>query len=127
MGESLRGASDINVVQWLFDTEVFTKALNWPVHIDGLVLAKQQVDEAVSGKATAKSVLDAYEKFSGAIGPTVMTMLLESDDAFPEANHSGKPTPPSPGKVTLYVDRSGKRVLAEVFKEWGRNPVFSVA
>ena len=127
MGKNLRGASDIDVVQWLFDTEVFTKALNWPVHIDGLVLAKQLVDEAVSGKATAKSVLDAYEKFSGAIGPTVMTMLLESDDAFPEANHSGKPTPPSPGKVTLYVDRSGKRVLAEVFKEWGRNPVFSVA
>ena len=125
MGKNLRGASDIDVVQWLFDTEVFTKALNWPVHIDGLVLAKRQIDEAVGGKATAEDVLDAYEKFSGAIGPTVMTMLLESDDAFPEANHSGKPTPPSPGKVTLYVDRSGKRVLAEVFKEWGKSPRFT--
>jgi hypothetical protein len=118
--------TDIETVQWLFDTEVFTKALNWPVHIDGLVLAKQQIDEAVSGKATAEDVLAAYEKFGGAIGPTVMTMLLESDDAFPEANYSGKPTPPSQGKVTLYVDRSGKRVLAEIFKEWGKSPVFSI-
>jgi hypothetical protein len=52
MGKNLRGASDIDVVQWLFDTEVFTKALNWPVHIDGLVLAKQQIDTAVQAKAT---------------------------------------------------------------------------
>lgn len=125
MGKNLRGASDIDVVQWLFDTEVFTKALNWPVHIDGLVLAKQQIDTAVSGKVTAQDVMAAYEKFSGAIGPTVMTMLLESDDAFPEANHSGKPTPPSPGKVTLYVDPTGRRVLAECFKEWGKPPRFT--
>ena len=122
----MRSMTEIETVQWLFDTEVFTKALNWPVHIDGLVLAKQQIDTAVSGKATAADVMAAYEKFGGAIGPTVMTMLLESDDAFPEANHSGKPTPPSPGKVTLYVDRSGKRVLAEVFKEWGKSPRFTV-
>ena len=121
----MRSMTEIETVQWLFDTEVFTKALNWPVHINGLVLAKRLVDEAVSGKATAEDVMDAYEKFSGAIGPTVMTMLLESDDAFPEANHSGKPTPPSPGKVTLYVDRSGKRVLAECFKEWGKSPRFT--
>ena len=125
MGKNLRVASDIDVVQWLFDTEVFTKALNWPVHIDGLVLAKQQIDTAVTGKATAEDVLAAYEKFGGAIGPTVMTMLLESDDAFPEANHSGKPTPPSPGKVTLYVDPTGRRVLAECFKEWGKPPRFT--
>ncbi len=118
----MRSMTEIETMQWLFDTEVFTKALNWPVHIDGLVLAKQQIDTAVTGKATAEDVLAAYEKFSGAIGPTVMTMLLESDDAFPEANHSGKPTPPSPGKVTLYVDRSGKHVLAECFKEWGKSP-----
>ena len=121
----MRSMTEIETVQWLFDTEVFTKALNWPVHIDGLVLAKQQIDTAVTGKATAEDVLAAYEKFGGAIGPTVMTMLLESDDAFPEANHSGKPTPPSPGKVTLYVDRSGKRVLAECFKEWGKSPRFT--
>ena len=125
MGKNLRVASDIDVVQWLFDTEVFTKALNWPVHIDGLVLAKRQIDTAVGGKATAEDVLAAYEKFGGAIGPTVMTMLLESDDAFPEANHSGKPTPPSPGKVTLYVDPTGRRVLAECFKEWGKPPRFT--
>ena len=121
----MRSMTEIETVQWLFDTEVFTKALNWPVHIDGLVLAKQQIDTAVTGKATAEDVLAAYEKFGGAIGPTVMTMLLESDDAFPEANHSGKPTPPSPGKVTLYVDPTGRRVLAECFKEWGKPPRFT--
>ena len=121
----MRSMTEIETVQWLFDTEVFTKALNWPVHIDGLVLAKQQIDTAVTGKATAEDVLAAYEKVGGAIGPTVMTMLLESDDAFPEANHSGKPTPPSPGKVTLYVDPTGRRVLAECFKEWGKPPRFT--
>lgn len=118
--------TDSEVFQWLFDTEVFTKALNWPVHVDGLVPAKNELDACVRAKASADEVLAAYKKFAGAIGPTVMNMLLESDDAFPEVNHSGKPTPPSPGKVTLYVDASGKRVLAECTKEWGMPPKFSV-
>lgn len=119
--------TELEVVQWLFDTEVFTKALNWPVNADGMVFAKRQLDEAVSSKAAADDVLAAYKKFAGAIGPTVMTSLLQSDDAFPEVNHSGQLTPPSPGRVTLYVDPTGRRVLAEVFSEWGKAPVFSVA
>ena len=116
----------IDVMQWLFDTEVFTKAINWPVHVDGLVAAKTSLDASIQAKAPAEDVLDAYKKFAGAIGPTVMNMLLESDDAFPEVNQSDKPTPPSPGKVTLYVDPAGKRVLAACTKEWGMPPVFSV-
>lgn len=119
--------TELETVQWLFDTEVFTKSLNWPVHVDGLVFAKRQLDEAIAAKSPADDVMSAYQKFAGAIGPTVMTALLESDDAFPEVNHSGKPTPPSPGKVTLYVDPSGKRVLAETSKEWGKAPAFTVA
>lgn len=115
-----------DTIQWLFDTEVFTKALNWPVHVDGLVTAKSALDACVQAKAPADDVLEAYKKFAGAIGPTVMNMLLESDDAFPEVNHSDKPTPPSPGKVTLYVDPAGKRVLATCTKEWGMPPLFSV-
>lgn len=118
--------TDGEVIQWLFDTDVFTKALNWPVHVDGLVPAKNDLDACITAKAPAVDVLDAYKKFAGAIGPTVMTMLLESDDAFPEVNHSGKPTPPSHGRVTLYVDPRGKRVLAECTKEWGMSPKFSV-
>lgn len=118
--------TDGDVFQWLFDTEVFTKALNWPVHVEGLVAAKREVDAAVQAKASADDVLAAYKKFAGAIGPTVMTMLVESDDAFPEVNHSGKPTPPAGGKVTLYVDPAGKRVLAACTKEWGMPPTFSV-
>jgi hypothetical protein len=118
--------TDREVFQWLFDTEVFTKALNWPVHADGLVAAKAALDAGVGSKLAASDVLDAYEKFAGAIGPTVMNTLLESDDAFPEVNHSGKPTPPSPGKVTLYVDTHGKRVLAECTKVWGMPPKFSL-
>lgn len=116
---------DLEIVQWLFDSEVFTKALNWPVHVEGLVAAKDMLDKSVRGKQPAAKVMDAYKKFAGAIGPTVMTMLLQSDDAFPEVNHSGKPTPPSPGKVTLYVDPAGRRVLAEFFNEWGKSPVFT--
>lgn len=115
------------VVQWLFDTEVFAKSLNWPVNVAGLVAAKQGMEAAIRSKAPADDVMAAYKKFAGAIGPTVMTALLQSDDAFPEVNHSGELTPPSPGKVTLYVDPSGQRVLAEVFGEWGKPPVFSVA
>lgn len=119
--------TELEVVQWLFDTEVFTKALNWPVNADGMVFAKRQLVEAVSSKAAADDVLAAYKKFAGSIGPTVMASLLQSDDAFPEVNHSGQLTPPSPGRVTLYVDPTGKRVLAECFNEWGKAPVFSVA
>lgn len=118
--------TELEVVQWLFDTEVFTKSLNWPVHVDGLTAAKRQLDACVRAKASAEDVVTAYKKFAGAIGPSVMTALLKSDDAFPEVNHSEKPTPPSPGKVTLYVDPSGQRVLAECFDEWGKAPVFSV-
>ena len=118
---------DGEVIQWLFDSEVFTKAFNWPVHVDGLVAAKQELDACVQGKHPADDVVAAYKKFAGAIGPTVMTALLQSDDAFPEVNHSGQLTPPSPGKVTLYVDPTGKRVLAECFNEWGKAPVFSVS
>lgn len=118
--------TDSEVMQWLFDTEVFTKALNWPVHVDGLIPSKRALDAAIAGKQPADDVLVAYTKFAGAIGPTVMNMLLESDDAFPEVNHSDKPTPPSPGKVTLYVDPNGKRVLAECTKEWGMPPKFTV-
>ena len=117
----------MDAIQWLFDTEVFTKAFNWPVHVDGLVLAKRELDACAVEKQPADDVLEAYKKFAGAIGPTVMTSLLQSDDAFPEVNHSGQLTPPSPGKVTLYVDPTGKRVLAECFNEWGKAPVFSVA
>ena len=117
---------DLDVVQWLFDTEVFTKALNWPVNADGMVFAKRLLDEGLESKQAAADVMRAYEKFAGAIGPTVMTALLKADDAFPEVNHSDQLTPHSPGKVTLYVDPAGKRVLAECFDTWGKSPVFSL-
>lgn len=111
--------TDLETVQWLFDLQKVTEAFNWPVHVDGFVVSKRQLDTLVHGKAPASEVLGAYQKFAGAVGPSVMNALLESDDAFPEVNHSGKPTPPSPGKITLYVDPQGQRVLAEVTKEWG--------
>jgi len=116
----------MNVIQWLFDTEVFTKALNWPVNADGVVVGKRALDVAVASKAPADEVMRAYETFAGAVGPTVMSSLLQSDDAFPEVNHSGRLTPPSAGKVTLYVDPKGKRVLAEVVLTHGMPPKFSV-
>lgn len=118
--------TDTDVMQWLFDCEAITKGFNWPVLVTGLCDSKRRLDELVARKATATEVVDAYQKFAACIGPTVMTMLLEGDDAFPEVNHSGKPTPPSPDKVTLYVDGSGKRVLAECTKEWGVPPKFTL-
>lgn len=115
-----------DVVQWFFDLEPVAKGFNWPIHVDGLVHSKTQLDALIASKATADSVLAAYQKFAGAVGPSVMNALLESDDAFPEVNHSGKPTPPADGQVTLYVDATGKRVLAKTTKEWGQPATFSV-
>jgi hypothetical protein len=118
--------TELEVVQWLFDTEVFTKALNWPVNADRMVFARRMLEEGLQGKQPAEDVMRAYETFAGAVGPTVMSSLLQSDDAFPEVNHSGRLTPPSAGKVTLYVDPKGKRVLAEVVLTHGMPPKFSV-
>jgi len=55
-----------------------------------------------------------------------MTMMLNSDDAFPEVNYSDKPTPPASGGVVLYVDESGKSLVARTFMTWGKAPEFSV-
>jgi hypothetical protein len=118
--------TDVDVMQWLFDLERFTTGMNWPVNVAGLIDAKRSLDNLTSEGAPAIDVVMAFKAFAGAIGPTVMNGLLESDDAFPEVNHSGVPTPPSPGKITLYVDPTGKRVLAEVTREWGAAPAFSM-
>lgn len=118
--------SDADVMQWLFDLEKITQAFNWPVGVQRLINAKRDMCKLIAAKAPASDVAEVYRAFSGALGPTAMTLLLESDDAFDEVNHSGKPTPPSPGKVTLYVDQQGKRVLAEFFKEFGKQPTFTV-
>lgn len=116
----------IEIVQWFFDLDPVAKGFNWPIHVTAMATSKQELDDLIRTKSSAESVLGAYQKFAGAVGPTVMTALLESDDAFPEVNHSGKPTPPAPGKITLYVDVGGKRVLATTTTEWGAAPQFSL-
>lgn len=116
----------IDEIQWFFNLEKISQAFNWPIHVAGLIAAKSSVNELIMRKAAADALLKAYSALAGAIGPTVMNVLLESDDAFPEVNYSQKPTPPSPGKVTLYVDQSGRRVLAACTKEWGMPPKLSV-
>lgn len=118
--------TDIDLVQWFFDLEKITERFNWPVNVLQMIEAKRALDRHVNGKSPAADVLRAYQTLAGSLGPTVMKAILESDDAFPEVNHSGKPTPPSPGKVTLYVDSLGKRVLAECVAEWGMPPTFVV-
>jgi hypothetical protein len=117
--------TDIEAVQWFFDLDKLTTGFNWPVNAQGMADAKRELDAAVTRKESAGKVLAVYKKLAGALGPTVMSMLLQSDDAFPEVNHSEKLIPPSPGKVTLYVDAAGRRVLAEFFNEWGKAPVFT--
>ena len=118
--------SDTDVVQWFFYLEAVEKGLNWPVHVDSLTKSKRKLDERIAAKAAAVDVLACYKQLAGAVGPTVMAALLESDDAFPEVNHSGKPTPPADGRVTLYVDASGQRVLATVSKVWGMDSPLTV-
>ena len=118
--------TESEVAQWFFDLERVTGCFNWPINFSTLVVGKRAIDEDVDRKAPASDVLAAYLKLASGVGPTVMTSLLQSDDAFPEVNHSGEPTPPAAGKVTLYVDPAGKRVLAECFDTWGKSPVFSL-
>lgn len=118
--------TDLDVVQWFFDLERVGACFNWPVAVPALVAGKRDLDAVIASKAPADEVMEAYKKFAGAVGPTVMGSLLQSDDAFPEVNHADTLTPPSPGKVTLYVDPSGKRVLAEVVLTYGMPPKFSV-
>jgi hypothetical protein len=117
---------DIEVIQWLFDRDAVSTGFNFPVSADRLVAAKRGIDAAVAGKSPAADVAAEYEKFAGAIGPTVMNALLESDNAFVEVNHSANlPVTPA-GKVCLYVDSSGVRVLATPSKQWGLSPRFNV-
>jgi hypothetical protein len=119
--------TDSDVAQWFFDLDRVTACFNWPVNFSSMAAGKRAIDQEVGRKAPADAVLAAYQKLAAAVGPTVMTSLLQSDDAFPEVNHSGKPTPPADGKVTLYVDPTGKRVLAEVVLTHGVPSKFSVA
>jgi hypothetical protein len=119
--------TDSEVAQWFLDLDPIASGFNCVILVESMGAAKRQLDEAIACKQPAEKVQAAYEKIGGALGATVFTVLLESDDAFPEVNHSGKPTPPSPGKVTLYVDPAGKRLLVEATKQWGMHPKFSVA
>jgi hypothetical protein len=118
---------DLVVMQWFFDLDRVTSCFNWPVNATTMADAKRAIDHGVATKAPADEVLAAYRKFAAAVGPTVMASLLQSDDAFNEVNHSGKPTPPASGKVTLYVDPAGRRVLADVPMTHGTFPTFDVA
>lgn len=117
----------MEVVQWFFDLEPVATGFNWPIHVDGLVESKQHLDTLLSSDTTpAADVLRAYEKVASAVGPTVMNALLLSDEAFPEVNRSGQPTPPAGGRVTLFVDHAGKRVLAQTTTEWGMPAKFTI-
>ena len=119
------GDADIDVIQWFFYLEKIAIAFNWPVGVQCLIDCKRQLDTLFARKASAEQVKEAYSKMAAAVGPTLMTVLLESDDAFPEVNHSGAGTPPTPVRIVLYVDRDGACLTAECFKDYGRNPVFS--
>jgi len=118
--------TDIEVIQWFFDLEKVSQGFNWPVNAVGLAHAKRCLDSLVASKAHAADVLAAYKEFAGTIGPSGMNLLLQSDDAFPEVNHSGKPTPPAPGAVVLYVAPDGKCVVATPTNVWGAAPELSV-
>jgi hypothetical protein len=118
--------TDIEVIQWFFDLEKVSQGFNWPVNAAGLAHTKRCLDSLVAGKAHASDVLAAYKEFAGTIGPSGMNLLLQSDDAFPEVNHSGKPTPPAPGAVVLYVAPDGKCVVATPTNVWGAAPELSV-
>jgi len=118
--------NDIDVIQWFFSCEAVVKGNEWPIGAERLVKAKRLLDIAIKEKRKAVDVLPCYELLAAAVGPTVMTAMLHSDDAFPEVNYSEALTPPSPGFVTLYVDPDGKRLLASISLQWGIPSKFSI-
>jgi hypothetical protein len=118
---------DLGIMQWFFDLEPVARGFNWPIDVKAFVTCKAQLDELTADETTtANEMLAMYNKIAGALGPSVMNVLLESDDAFPEINRSGKPTPPSGGKLALFVDKAGKRVMAETTKQWGMPVQFTL-
>ena len=117
---------DMEVMQWFFDLEKVSEGFNWHINVDSMVARKNALDAAVSAAKPAAEVMDAYKLLAAAFGPDVTKALLQSDDAFPEVNHSGKSSPPAGGKVLLYVDKQGSAVVAEIVAEWGAAPKFEV-
>lgn len=127
MHKLLSGADGYDVVQWLFDCGPVARAFGFPVHVAGLVSAGQKVATLIHSPASpASDVCDAYKQLAGSIGPEVMKAILQDEESIEEVNHSGKPTPPAGGDIVLFVDKSGRRVVVSVPKEWGAAPVFRV-
>ena len=127
MNKLLAGADGYDVIQWLFDAGPVARAFGFPVHVSGLVTAGQRVANLIHDpKSVAADVCEAYTQLAGSIGPEVMKAILQDEDAIEEVNHSGQPTPPAGGDIVLFVDKSGRRVVVSVPKEWGKAPVFRV-
>lgn len=118
----------IEVIQWLFDCGPVARAFGFPVHVEGLIDAGRRVAALVNNPdAQAADVATAYEKLAGAIGPEVMKALLVDEDSIQEFNYSGKPIPPAGGDIVLFVDKSGRRVVATTPKTHGIAPQFTVS
>jgi len=67
---------DMEILGWFFHLEAITKGTNWPISPRGLVDGKRALDKAIGSKGSADAVMAAYKEFAGAVGPTVMTMML---------------------------------------------------
>jgi hypothetical protein len=117
---------DMEVMQWFFDLDAIAKSCNWHINVRSLTQRKRELDYAVSTAKPAADVMQAYKNLAAAFGPDLMKALLQGDDAFPEVNHSGKPTPPAGGKVMLYVDKDGVCVCVTAPPQWGAAPVFEL-
>jgi hypothetical protein len=115
-----------DVMQWFFDLQKVSEGFNWHINVASLEASKQHLDKVIGNAEPATVVCEAYKKFSAAVGPTVMTALLQSDDAFPEVNHSGKLSPPGGGKVLLYVDKLGTTLWGKFTLVWGEAPTFVI-
>jgi hypothetical protein len=116
----------VEVLQWFFDLDMMVEACNGPLDVEMFVESKQSLDSLLGAKKSAEDVGAAYRRLALALAPNIMNVLLQGDEAFPEGNHSGRLTPPSPGKLTLYVDPTGRRVFVDLPSRQNQPAAFSV-